>query len=358
MKLAFLSNKISNPVSGGQIYNEALLEAAEFSGFEVLRWEGVQFGNLNKTFIFMNVIYLFKTVFAPIKTVFVYDTDYHARYLFSLIWARYIRKAKCVGMLHHYNYLGRKDSLIRSVQKHIESLTSRQFTHLVANTPYSLECFIQLTARKIPTFLLEPMVNTDNNSSFTIKNEPSSPINILYVGSIEYRKNADQLIRACSMLSFPYTLHIVGKIIDIKYQDNLKVLLSECGNLENVNFCGSVSSQELISYYSSADIFALVSRMEGYGMVYAEAMRFGLPIVASNTGAVPDLVIDGVNGILCDPENPVHITAAIESICRPENYSQFSERNISRAKTLVTRERFIENAKKIFQKISTERIEL
>jgi len=70
-------------------------------------------------------------------------------------------------------------------------------------------------------------------------------------------------------------------------------------------------NKSLQNFYSNSFIFVLVSRLEGYGMVYAEAMQFGLPIVGSLSGAVPELVEHERNGFLCDPEIPEQIAQAI-----------------------------------------------
>ncbi len=350
MKVVFLTHRISNAVTGGEIYNTALLEAAEKDNISVEKWEGEKYPSFKKSLLIMNLIYLVKTLIENKDTVFIYDTDYHARYIISLFWARHIKKVKCVGMLHHFNYLARVPSFKRSIQKVVEKIVASQYSHLIVNTPFCLRCFHELTQKKVTHFLLEPFTNVShNNSKNYLRKKPSSPLKILTVGTVEFRKNQDSLIKACIKLNTPFEIHIVGKSFDTDYIDHLKSLIQKFNLNESIKFHGAVDNKKLTTFYTDSDIFVLVSRFEGYGMVYAEAMRFGLPIVASTSGAVPDLVSDNENGILCDPENVDEIFNAITKIIDHKIYRKFSSNNIERSNTLVTREIFIEKSKSIFK---------
>lgn len=62
-----------------------------------------------------------------------------------------------------------------------------------------------------------------------------------------------------------------------------------------MTFHGSVGSEDLGKFYSEADIFVFPSLYEPFGIVFAEAMSFGLPIVATNVGGIPELVEDEEN---------------------------------------------------------------
>lgn len=104
--------------------------------------------------------------------------------------------------------------------------------------------------------------------------------------------------------------------------------------LSNVEFTGQVDNVD--DYLQLFDIFVLPSLMEGLGSVLLDAMCFGLPIVASDVGGIPDIIEDGVNGLLVEPDNSQKLGAALErllndkplqekmqaeSLARAENYS-------------------------------------
>jgi glycogen synthase len=67
---------------------------------------------------------------------------------------------------------------------------------------------------------------------------------------------------------------------------------------EGIHLLGTIDAGEKRDMLAAIDIFALPSRTESFGIVYLEAWANGKPVIAADTGAVPDLVIDGVNGVL------------------------------------------------------------
>jgi glycosyltransferase involved in cell wall biosynthesis len=78
----------------------------------------------------------------------------------------------------------------------------------------------------------------------------------------------------------------------------------ELGVGDRVGFVGYVSEAEKVDYFNLADLFFFPSAMEGFGLAVGEAMSCALPVVASNRGSIPELVIDGEGGFLCDPTAP------------------------------------------------------
>ena len=67
------------------------------------------------------------------------------------------------------------------------------------------------------------------------------------------------------------------------------------------HFVGYLRGEKLASAYASADAFIFPSRTETLGLVLLEAMAAGTPVVAANSGGIPDIVTDGINGYLFDP---------------------------------------------------------
>jgi glycosyltransferase involved in cell wall biosynthesis len=66
---------------------------------------------------------------------------------------------------------------------------------------------------------------------------------------------------------------------------------------------GNLSLSELIALYNLCDIFLFPSRLEGFGLSVAEAMACGKPVVATNGSSLPELVVDGKGGFLCEMNN-------------------------------------------------------
>lgn len=145
---------------------------------------------------------------------------------------------------------------------------------------------------------------------------PSGKV-ILTIGraaASEQYKGTDDLIRAVSQLrtEFP-DLHLVaiGGGDDLP---RLQRLASELGGARNVAFLPRLSREQLAACYARADVFAMPSAGEGFGLVFLEAMAFGKPLVAAACGGALDLIQDGLNGLLVVPRDPVALTTTLRRL--------------------------------------------
>jgi len=104
--------------------------------------------------------------------------------------------------------------------------------------------------------------------------------------------------------------------------------LAESLGLDNVKFLGKVPHEQVWRHLLSSSIFVLPSLSEGLPRALLEAMACGLFIIASNVGGIPDVVRDGWNGILVDPNNPKALREAIERAMRDKRMTEIvGERN-------------------------------
>lgn len=94
----------------------------------------------------------------------------------------------------------------------------------------------------------------------------------------------------------------------------LQALAQQLGVASAVRFHGIVSEAALRSHYAQASLFTLPSRAEGFGLVFLEAMVHGLPIVAGNLDATPEVVVHGETGLLVDPTSSTQIADAIATL--------------------------------------------
>ena len=88
------------------------------------------------------------------------------------------------------------------------------------------------------------------------------------------------------------------------YTHQILELLENADIRDRVVFRGRLSGAALVKSLCNSDLFLFPSRMESYGMACAEALASGLPVVANRVGGIPEIVLHGKNGYLCDEPNP------------------------------------------------------
>jgi glycosyltransferase involved in cell wall biosynthesis len=141
---------------------------------------------------------------------------------------------------------------------------------------------------------------------------PDGP-RILVVGRLARDKKIEILIRAMSQLrsALPAHLLLVGRGDD---RDRLERLIESLGLQDCVHFLGFVPEADLPSLYRHADVFAIASDVEVQSIPTLQAVATGLPVVAANAAALPELVKDGGNGYLVPPSDPAAFAAALSRI--------------------------------------------
>ncbi len=137
------------------------------------------------------------------------------------------------------------------------------------------------------------------------------------MGRLEVEKGHSILIDALAELhrrGLPLKLEIVG---DGSRRPHLERRVRKLGLDSSVSFAGPIGQDELPDRYKAADIFCVPSLGEGGGPVVAmEAMSLGLPVVASNTMGIPELIEDGVTGLLSPPGLSGELADQIERLAR------------------------------------------
>jgi glycosyltransferase involved in cell wall biosynthesis len=137
----------------------------------------------------------------------------------------------------------------------------------------------------------------------------SNKVNLLSVGYLEYVKGHDILLRSLIELGDRYELTLIGSggLLN-QYQR----FVSLNGLSHRVNFVGNVEHRDIKNYLDRCDLFCAPSRSESFGIAALEAMACGIPVVATNVGGLPELIIDDFNGYLCEPDNPTSLTNTIK----------------------------------------------
>lgn len=173
---------------------------------------------------------------------------------------------------------------------------------------------------------------------------------VLSVGrwdAAERYKGADLLIRAIAKLSREFQelqLLLLGSGDD---SPRLQQLAQTLNVGEKVHFFTEFSREYLAACYAAAEIFALPSTGEGFGLVFLEAMAFGKPVIGTNLGGIPDVVEDGREGLLVEPSVAALSCALRKLLCDRAFCCELGARGKQRVEREFTFEKFQQRLQEI-----------
>ena len=173
---------------------------------------------------------------------------------------------------------------------------------------------IILTHLGVNSFWLESTSEiTDKIKNLPI---PENKKIVLSVGRLLPLKKQDKCMNALQNLPSSLKENIIyiiaGKTIDKEYETFLRKKASKMAF--PVIFTGTLNWEDLRILYGMSSVFCLPSPIESFGLVFLEAAGSGVPSVASNSSAIPEIVIDGETGILVKPDDSKALTKALQTL--------------------------------------------
>ena len=209
--------------------------------------------------------------------------------------ARELAARNAVGLIHHPTSLepnGPQEALAA-----LERVVFAACGRLVATSRFTARALPPLGAEPSRIGVVEP--GTDAAPRAIGSGGPGA--RIVSVGSLIPRKGHDVLLQALARLTdLEWSLRIAGSPADAVHAAGLAALTEQLGLTARVTFLGPVTEGALEAEYAAADIFALATWFEGFGMAAAEAQARGLPLALCTGGAIADLVGPGA-AILAAP---------------------------------------------------------
>jgi glycosyltransferase involved in cell wall biosynthesis len=173
---------------------------------------------------------------------------------------------------------------------------------------------------------------------------------VLFFGGLKPRKNLFLLLESWRpvVARHPEARLVVaggGPLLD-----DLRRRAGRLGIADSVVFTGYVPEAEKSDHFNLADIFFFPSAMEGFGLTVAEAMSSGLPVVASDRGAIPELVADGQGGFVCDPARPEGFVERLTLLLGDRALREkFGAANRERVERLFRWERCVEETRRVYE---------
>lgn len=177
---------------------------------------------------------------------------------------------------------------------------------------------VDLWQRGVDTEMFQPHLASAVMRSRLSQGNPDDPL-LLYVGRVSAEKQIDEIKPILEAIP-EARLAIVG---DGPNREALEAHFTGT----KTHFVGYLQGLELASAFASADAFVFPSRTETLGLVLLEAMAAGCPVVAARSGGIPDIVTDGVNGYLFEPDDPDGAIAATKSLLEATKIREQLRRN-------------------------------
>lgn len=176
----------------------------------------------------------------------------------------------------------------------------------------------------------------------------AGPLTILMVARFAVPKDHSTLLRAAALLpGGDWRLQFAG---DGPLQRAAEALARELGVAQRVQFLGERS--DVPALLAAADLFVLASRWEGLPICIIEAMRAGLPVIASDVGGVRELVAAGETGLLIPPGDPQTLAAALQRLIQnPELRQEMGSRGRQRFACEFTAEVMVKQTLQVYEQV-------
>lgn len=168
------------------------------------------------------------------------------------------------------------------------------------------------------------------------RQEPAAAGPILFVGTIEPRKNLQGLLEAYGMLAESGAADVPGLVVAGRLppegsRDAAVIARTPAGIASRIRYLGYVSDEERQRLYREASMLVIPSFDEGFGLPALEAMTLGVPVVASRRGSLPEVLRDA--GLFAEPDDPAGMAAAMRRLLdSPAERARLAAAGVARAR--------------------------
>jgi glycosyltransferase involved in cell wall biosynthesis len=214
-----------------------------------------------------------------------------------------------VSIVHHLRSSERHPAWQMPLYRRVERAYLRSVDGFIFNSETTRTAVAELTGQSAPHVVAYPAANhqdvTWNKERRQAETQREGPLRVLFVGNIIPRKGLHVLLAALALLpAASWQLAIVGDPrVDAAYAGRMRDAVVSAGLEKHVSWHGRLADHALAEQFAANDLLVVPSSYEGFGIVYLEAMAYGLPVIATTAGAAGETVVDGVNGFLVPPDD-------------------------------------------------------
>ena len=346
-KISFISGALP-PITGGEFYNYQLYSYLKDKGLEV---EYINLHQIRLVFklnfipilgdVIANIL-VFLLILIHLGDLVIEDQFFSPYLILTNFVCKFIRRGNILVIVHHFDRYNSQEygSYPKTMLSYplgvIREISSVFFAdYIVTNSQFNQQEILSIRSMEENTIKILPpgldreklKINLENKTESILQDNKSSII--LCIGHCIPRKGIIYLIEAFSKINRQnFKLYIVGKTDkNIQYYNKVQSLIEQLELSQEIYLLNRVEQKTLISLYSQAEFFVLPSLKEGFGIVLLEAMYYGLPIITTNVSAIPELVIDGENGLLVNPSDANDLAKALSILIENPDLRQKMSKN-------------------------------
>tara|TARA_B100001250_G_scaffold401838_1_gene414190 strand:+ start:963 stop:2087 length:1125 start_codon:yes stop_codon:yes gene_type:complete len=215
------------------------------------------------------------------------------------------------------------------------ALSNTKSIHAVSN---DLAMKLKSFTRNENIFIIPRYIVYDENRNISKKSNETTQI--LTVGRYHWVKGYNYILETLCRLKkdkieFNYTICGDGSVEETK---QLNYLVELYGLSNQVDLVGFVDHQVISSYYKSTDIYLCGSIYEGMPNAVINALNYNIPIVATSVGGIPEIITDGINGLLCLPADSQDMKKKLLQIINKDYFFEIcSDSQISNSKNILSK---------------------
>jgi glycosyltransferase involved in cell wall biosynthesis len=346
-KIYFFIQHYPDWTTGGLKYHSIVFDYAVSKGYNVEVFGNSRIESKYYKIKILRLFYgLFNTFRIPSGSIIFMSNASFLDYYLPIKLNKLLKRHKYFFLIHHLVQTEKPKSKSR---RYFESEFVKSADGVATISNVTNKQLIELNLIKKDISIIPPGLDVNFKTVPSVKILPKKH-KLLFVGTIEKRKGLLDVIMALKNLkNYDFELTVIGAIKEPAYYDKIILELNKNKISDRVKFPGKVIQAELVSNYLNSSIFVFPSYWEGYGMVIAEALGYGLPVAASDIPATNEIIEDGIEGVLFKLSDVDDITDKLKYLFdNPDKIKAMSANAVLKAKTFPTWE---ETSKKVLNEL-------
>ena len=331
------------PVGGGaitfQVFCEVVKECAQLESFEIINSSASYFKPRSRIFTVESLARARRIMWqlcrkvGNVDAVLIFGTNgFVCSFTPFLLFVTKATRTKCYvrvfgGSLHNY-YVN-----LPSFVRWLFSVTLNHLDGLIVQTPDLYEYFSSSLDERV--YLFPQYRNMDDTIETLHRDSLAEELRLVFIGHVKESKGVFVLLESLRRIITRTQKQILCDLYGPIAAEDQEQFLIRVNQLKGVAYRGVLYPDQVVSTLHNYDALILPTYYpnEGHPGVIIEAMMAGLPVITTDFGSIPDLVQDGVNGLLVKPKDVETLSEAILRLADDrERLKQLAERNYERRK--------------------------